>query len=72
METKDQWERRHRIAMRAQRAEPIMTMEQQVSEAVTRALGEHRAEMTQTLFDAIVAEVVKSFTPVTEPFSNNR
>jgi hypothetical protein len=44
-----------------------MSMEQQVREAVERALGDRRAEMTNGLLEAIVAEVVKSFTPVRDP-----
>ena len=44
-----------------------MTMEQQVGDAVNRALGERRAEMTNELFEAIVAEVVKTFTPIDYP-----
>ena len=44
-----------------------MSMEEQVTIAVNKALGDHRAEMTDTLFNAIVAEVVKTFTPTQYP-----
>jgi hypothetical protein len=44
-----------------------MSMREQIAMAVTKALGERRAEMTAELFDAIVLEVEKTFTPTQYP-----
>lgn len=47
-----------------------MTLEQQVIEAVARGWchdANRHKEMDSDLANAIVAEVVKAFTPVTEP-----
>jgi hypothetical protein len=44
-----------------------MTMREQIATAVTKALGDRRAEMTEGLFNAIVDEVEKTFTPVEHP-----
>lgn len=33
----------------------------------SKALGERRADMTDSLFNAIVSEVVAAFTPVRDP-----